>query len=282
MSGVCVPHEIQNYIKKVIEYSKKICGEHLLSIYLFGGLAKGYFIKGVSDVDLLFIVSDTCPLSIIKKLERTLERLEVKHGLLNINDNFLYFIFASRTAMFKSHFILRLGSFKKMDFQAMFLEGKGFELPLGNFLFPLAPSRLVIRNLLRGRYLLYGHDVIKDVNLPLPSISDFNKSFVVSLSLSMFGIISSLISRVGTKFSLEGFKWYILNAFSILENQTPYVPSAIKYIRLKCPPLSLFVVERFEKLRKKCCQDIIFCFIAPLCLLILHIILLKCFRKALK
>jgi len=282
LSEVCVPDEIQNYIKKVIEYSKKICGEYLLSIYLFGGLTKGYFVKEVSDVDLLFVVSDACPLGIIKKLDKTLEHLEVKHGLLNISDNFLYLIFASRTAMFKSHFILRLGSLKRMDFQAMFLEGKGFELPLGKFLFPLTPSRLVIRNLLRGRCLLYGHDVIEDANLPLPSISDFNKSFVVSLILSIFGIISSFISRVGTKFSLEGFKWYILNAFSILENQTPYVPSAIKYIRSKCPTISSFAVERFEKLRKKYHQDIIFRFITPLCLITLHITLLKCFRKNLR
>jgi predicted nucleotidyltransferase len=206
------PDEVRDYIKKIIEHSKKICGEHLLSIYLFGGLTKGYFDKEVSDVDLLFIVSDNCPLEVVAKLEKTLEYLEVKHRLINIS-NTLNFIFATKTAMFKSHFILQLGSLRKMDFQAMFHQGKGFELPLGKLLFYISPSKLVIRNLILECSLVYGHDVIKDVKPPMATIFDLHKSLLVGIGLSILGVVSSFITKAGTKFTYEGFKWYVLNAY---------------------------------------------------------------------
>jgi predicted nucleotidyltransferase len=56
-----------------------MCGQHLIAIYIFGGVAKGYFSKDVSDVDLLFIVSDDCSEEVVNMLENRLIHLEAKY-----------------------------------------------------------------------------------------------------------------------------------------------------------------------------------------------------------
>ena len=206
-------HLVESFIGEAITNAKNICGKYLSSIQIFGGLVKDQFCRGVSDVDLMFIVADDCPLETVRELENRLKELEIKYGFLNPN-NVLPYTFASRTALFKSHFVLRTGNLKNMNFQALFKEGGGFDLPFGSILFPFAPTRLVIRNVLLGCKTLYGDRIIDALNLPMPSFLDFNKSFIVSLSISIFGAFASIISTAGTRFSLEAMKWHILNTYA--------------------------------------------------------------------
>jgi len=275
-----IPNTVEVFIDKAIDHAKQICGNYLLSVYLFGGLAHGEFSREVSDVDLLFIIDDTCPDEIKQRLEKNLEELEIRHGFLKGDEeNILFSIFASRTALFKSHFILKLRSLKNMDFQTMFEEGKGFDLPLGKILFPLAPSRLVIRNVLTGSKILYGNDIIKTLDLFSPNWTDFNKSLFVSMCMSIFGILFSLIAKSGTRFSLEAFKWYIINSHSFIKGKPSSVKIAEVYIRSKCA-YGWIVIDRFSKLRKHYSRDLVFSLISPLYIVCIHSILSKNAKKS--
>lgn len=264
---------VESFIEEAINNAKNTCGKYLCSVQLFGGLVKGQFSKGVSDVDLLFIVTDDCPLETVRRLEHELEKLEIKYGFLNPGDVLLY-TFASRTALFKSHFVLRLGSLKSMDFRAMFKEGQGFDFSIGPILFPFAPARLVIQNMLLGSKTLYGDRVVKTLDLPLPSFLEFNKSFIVSLLISIFGALASIVSPVGTRFSIEAIKWHILNAYAYLEQKATDVKSATQYVISKENLITPVIINRFLRLRKKYSRDLIFSFICPLYLLFIHLVML--------
>lgn len=47
---------IKNKIEKFLKYVKEIFGERLLSVILYGSAAKGKYVEGVSDINLIFIV----------------------------------------------------------------------------------------------------------------------------------------------------------------------------------------------------------------------------------
>ena len=234
---------------------------------------KGQYSSEVSDVDLLFIVTDDCPSETVKELEDNLINLEIKYEFPKFaRHNQLLHIFALRTALFKSHFILRLRSIRKMDLYALFKEGKGFDFPFCRLLFPLAPAKLVIQNVLLGRRILYGKDTIEE-DLLSPTLLDFHKSFILSFAISIFGVMTSFFSRIGTFFSLEAVKWHVLNSHSLLENKVTDLKSAIQYIIAKDSLFSPLIMSNFLKLRKKYSRDLFFSFLTPLYLLYIHFIL---------
>jgi len=262
------------FMKEATSSAKSICGRHLCSIYLFGGLAKGQFSKDMSDVDLLFIVTDDCPPEVVKELEHKLINLEIEYEFLKRNswDKLLY-IFALRTALFRSHFILRQGSLRSMNLYALFKEGRGFDFSFGRLLFPFAPAKLVIRNILSGRKILFGNDLIQTCNLPSPTFLDFHRSFIVALAISIFGVVASIIFCTGTFFSIEAIKWYILNIYAVLEHKIPDIRSATQYVVTKEPRFSSLVFRKFLELRENYSRDVIFSFISPLYLLYIHLTL---------
>jgi predicted nucleotidyltransferase len=263
-----IPSRVEAFIEETVHTARKICGDHFLSLYLFGGLVYGEF-KETSDVDLLFIIDDKCSDEIKSKLEKALETVEIRHGFLKTDkENALFCIFAYRTALFKSHFVVRLKSLREMNFKSLFIEGKGFDLPFGTTLFPIGPSRLVIRNILAGGRIVYGIDVINTIAMPKLSSSDFNKSLVMSLFMSMFGVLFSFISKSGTRFSLEAFKWYIINAHSFLTNEPSNARLAESFIRLQVGQ-RIFLL-RFSELRKNYSRDLVFALFCPLYIIHLH------------
>ncbi|UCB60830.1 MAG: nucleotidyltransferase domain-containing protein [Candidatus Bathyarchaeota archaeon] len=267
-----MPKTVELFTERAISRAKEICGKHLVSIYLFGGLASGEFTDDASDVDLLFIIDDRCPQEKKGKLEQALRSLEAKHGFLRLGqESPIFSIFASRTALFKSHFILRLQSLKNMDYVSMFYEGKGFDLPLGRILFPFAPSKLVIRNILTNAKILHGIDSIEALSPPSPSWSELNKAFLASLLMSIFGIFLSFITKSGSRFSMEAFKWYILNTHSFFKGSSSSVKKACTFFRT-----SFFhtwiITSRFCKLRKCYSRSFTFNFIVPFYITLFHMI----------
>lgn len=196
-----VPPKLVPYFEQVVRESSEICGDKLRSIILFGSLARGEFSESVSDVDLLFVVSDDTSHATIKKLDSTLERLEFSAGPVRDRSHFLR-VFASRTALFKSHFIIRYGTFLSLDAKRLFEEAEGFRLPLGGLFFQLAPRDLAVSNILSGAVVVWGENVLSRISPTRPPGS-LGRVFIVSLVLSLFGALSSLMFYDGTFFSLE-------------------------------------------------------------------------------
>jgi len=275
-----MPEFVKTFMREAVSLARQTCGDQLLAVYLFGGLARREFSAEASDVDMLFILVDGCPIQKRRRLEQALQSLEIKYGLLRIGkENSLFCVFACKTALFKSHFILSSKSLREMDFKSMITEGKGFDVFPGSFLFSLAPSRLVIRNVLVGSELLYGKDFVSELVLPSPTLLDLNKALLVSLGISAIGIVSSLITKSGTRFSLEGFKWYILNACSFMTCRPSSVRLAQNYLRHYFPR-SWVIINRFAQLRRVYSRDMIFSLANPFYILSAHLILFNALRTS--
>jgi len=265
-----LPSFVQSFINDALNSATEICDHDLIAVYLFGGVAKGYFSKNVSDVDLLFIVSDDCPDKTLNTLEDRLENLERKYGILQTESTDLLY-YAFQTALFKSHYILRLGNLKNMDASAMFLGGRGLSfLKFSMKLFKaLSTSKLMIANILREARIVFGQDVAKQMTIPSTTSTDVVNTFMASWIVSMFGLVSSVFSRSGTRFSLEAMKYYIHNVYSILNNETATINQSINALSKHFLPKS-FVIDKFIKLRKAYSHDFLFCAVMPIYLLIAH------------
>ncbi len=253
----------QAYIKRVIERSLDICKDGLRSVVLFGSAASAQFEEGVSDIDLILVVADDIENQVIAKLEATLQRLEAAHGPLKNRSHFLN-VFASRTALFKSHFIVRQSTLALLEMRRLFWEAEGFSLAFGRFLLPLAPSGLVVRNMLTSGLVVYGENV-----LPRPSSinlesSTFARFFLVSLVMSVFGALSTLLFSDGTMFSLESAKWYFLNRTSYTAGRNVSVQEAVRFMQGSAPRLFL---QRFLELRQSYHRSLAFSLACPLFLM---------------
>ena len=274
-----LPGFVQSFINDALNSATDICDHDLIAVYLFGGVAKGYFSQKVSDVDLLFIVSDDCSDENLNTLEDRLQNLERKYGILQ-TDSFDSLYLAFQTALFKSHYVLRLGSLRNMDYSAMFLEGRGLSFLKRNMklLKSLSTSRLMFRNILKEATILFGEDVVKQLSVPPAISTDYVSVFMASWTISIFGLISSLFSRSSTRFSLEAVKYYIHNVYSLLNNKTTTINQSINYALSKHLLPKSFIIEKFVKLREAYSYDFLFCAVIPLYLLITHSRLTKYLR----
>lgn len=277
-----IPRSVENFINEALNLAKDICGPHLISVYLFGGVAKGEFYENTSDVDMLYIISDECPINIIKTLEEKLKKLEFKHKILRMNSkDLLYYAFATKSALFKSHFVLRLRSIKHLNFSAMFHESEAFRLTFWKILnkpmLLFSPSRVTIRNIIKEAKILYGEDLIRRISPPTITNCEIAKIFITSWIMSIFGLISSIFSQSGTRFSLEAMKWYVLNVCSVLNGKPATVDSSLKYLSMRhlLPLPMLSISEKFVKLRKNYSHDIVFSIVIPLYLLVSYFKLIR-------
>ena len=274
----------QAFVEKALDLARNVFQQDLISVYVFGGVARGEFCTKTSDVDLLFIVSDECPNETIDRFEGKMEKLEIKQGILPTESvDLLYYAFAYKTLFFKSHFTLRLSGLKSLDFHAMFSEGKSFKLAfwkiLSRVVFPLAPTRLIIRNMLKGAKLLTGQDLLSQKVLPQTTRSETIKIFIMSWLISIFGIVSSVFSRSSTRFSLGAMKWYLLNVYSIYHGETTTVDRSLRFALTNHFLPESFVTYRFIKLRGECSYDLFFNAILPFYLIASHFRLTRHLRK---
>lgn len=265
-----LPNFVQSFITDAIASAKSICPHELIAVYVFGGVAKGYFSKGVSDVDLLFVVDDKCDDEHINMLDNALKNLEAKYGTWETEKiGLLYFSF--QASFFKPHYILRSKSILGMRSSDMFLSGKDFSFLKHNIkLFnPLLPSRLIMRNILKESKILLGQDLIKQVPIE-PLTNEITAIFMTSWLLSLFGFISGVLSRSGTIFSIEAIKWYLHNIYSLLNNKTTTIDQAVSYaLARNLLPLPFFV-QKFFELRENYSHSLVFCAITPIYLLFAH------------
>ncbi len=268
MIHLSVPPKVLAYLEVAVSESSRVCGDKLRSIILFGSLTRGEFSQSVSDVDLIFVVSDdTLPIT-IEKLDSALERLEFSAGPASNRSHFLR-AFASRTALFKSHFIIRYHTLLSLDARRLFEEAEGFRLPLGSLFFQLAPKDLVVSNILGGATVIWGENVLRRIPHTRPPRS-LGRVVIVSIVLSLFGAVSSLIFYDGTFFSLEAVKWFLLDTSPFSSTGPKGLKDAITRAQKRGPSQML---QRFTSLRERYQRSVMFSLTCPfyLCYLLARI-----------
>lgn len=274
---------VHAFVANALDLAVSMFRHNLMSVYIFGSVAKDDYCRRTSDVDLLFIVNDYCSQEIIEKFERQMEKLELEKGILPTDYSLLFYAFASRTAFFRSHFILRSRNLMNLDYAAMFLEGKAFRLTfskiLSRIMLSLCPSGLVMNNMFAEARLLYGQDLIREIVSPQTTKTEVTKVFIMSWLISIFGALLSIFSASSTRFSLEAMKWYILNVYSIFHNKATTVNTSLDFVIRDNIFSKSTISKRFVKLRVDCSYDVIFNVLLPLYLMTAHSRLIRRLRQ---
>ncbi len=212
-----VPPKFAPYFEQVVRESSRICGDNLRSIILFGSLARGEFSESVSDMDMLFVVSDDTPHATVKKLDLALERLEISTAAVRKRSHFLW-VFASRTALFKSHFIIHRSTLLSLDVRRLFDEGEGVRLPLGGSSFG-SPQRTWSSTIFSAEPLWFGERMFSATSLQ-PVHQEASGVFSSSVLCCFFSELFHLCYSMMVRFS----PWKLLSgSFSTPSRPAPLV-----------------------------------------------------------
>ncbi len=193
----------KEYLLAVKTYLTRYYSSELVSIILFGSLADNQGDQTHStDVDLLIIIKDTCPIPIFNKINRELLGIEAQ---FKPTKNSFYDLFRkglqNATGMFINLFICRHSDFTTRNFTGVF----GVN-PLMAFLF--APKTSVWISLQQRHKIIWGEEIFagskEDASM---QFSDVLRSFSMNLLLSLGAISLSFIMSSMTQFAMEAVKW---------------------------------------------------------------------------
>lgn len=252
-----------NYLKAVISELKKV-EEKVVSVILFGSLAKGGTTK-LSDVDLLVVLDDESTPGLISKIDETLTKIENEYGYGESPEGFtekLVFCVKRRTGMFVSHFVCRERDFKDKDFPEIFSTEK--------FLSSLiAPGDLVLNNLGQEGKILYGKNLLDDLDRLATGVSSLIRSLLMNLLTAISTVLILPFYRKATELSAEVIKWSLLAVHQYMTRHTGRVDDAINLLNR----LGFYdpdVLDRLKYLRSHMEEDPLFVFKAPQVVIGIH------------
>ena len=202
---------VSDFLEEVKRVSRAVCGDRLVSIRQFGSVTDGQYRHGISDIDFIVLVRDDCPREVALHLRRELVRLEAEHNVAGVREiGALQRAIASHTALFKSHFVFHQSTLEKLLANQLFEEAEALDLSGGStlqrFVRFLFPWRLVLANVLSQSRLILGWDGVDNFRPLVPWRVESPRAFVVAFAMSLLGLIDSLLSKDGTRLSLEATK----------------------------------------------------------------------------
>jgi len=263
----------QEYIKDVLRIIKKHLGlEYLISLTLFGSQLPGKCNnKNISDCDLLIILSNEAPMALIKKCEKYIITLEIKHKFREWDGNLpkkaLNAIQYS-TGMFVSHFLTKKKFLQKQKFHKIFGVNRVFSM-----LF--APRKIVLSSVIENNRSLYGESIKKNIEKPKVPTLEIVKSLIMNLIISFFSLlISPFRSLKSIKYQLEAVKWSLRASYYYAFEDTLSLNKIIK--KFSNPMIaprfrnSKAYFQKFLSLREKLDDDILFMIRSPINILRIH------------
>ena len=265
-AGLPVAASVSGFLEDVKSICRMVCGDHLVSIRQFGSVIDGQYKPGISDIDFIVLVTDDCPLETMDKLRSELARLETKHNVAGLRQvSALQRVIASRTALFKSHFVFHRSTLETQQYSRLIEEAETFNLSGGlhlqSLLRIILPWRLVLANVVSQSQLVFGEDTLDSYEPLVPWRTEAAKAFLVALSMSLLGLVQSLVSSDGTRLSLEATKWYLIDMSSCLKRRRANLESSLESFRSFGTAVFL---DRFMKLRNRYYSDRLFSMYCPL------------------
>ncbi len=203
------------YVKIATSLAKRTLGDNLVSIILFGSLARCEATK-ISDVDLLIVVRRFDHNT--KKLEKILRLLSIKLGLTFIPQGFfgrLFYALSNATGMFRPAFIAERESIRNWEFEEVFNTSKFMSRVL-------APKESVKSTIMSSYHVLYGEDPFAPLTLREPSYIEVIKSLLMNMLLATCSFVLIPFHRETYRFIYEAIKWSLFN-YSYIAGIAPMI-----------------------------------------------------------
>jgi predicted nucleotidyltransferase len=251
---------VSGFLEAVKSTSLAVCGDHLVSIRQFGSIIDGEYKPGISDVDFIVLATDDCSLETVDSLRNRLIQLEATYNVTGFGEvGAVQRTIASRTALFKSHFVFHRSTIEKQRYSQMIEEAETFNLSgslyLRSFLTIVLPWRLVLANVVSQSRLVFGEDALDNYEPVVPWEAEAARAFLVALALFLLGLVHSFLSSDGTRLSLEATKWYLIDVNSCLKRKRVTLAASVE--RFRSFGMGAFM-DRFMKLRSQYSSDRLF------------------------
>ncbi len=220
----------ENYLKDILHILVNKFGEDLISIILFGSFAEGYYSKGVSDVDVIVVLSNSCQKEDLESARATISSIEKRYNFLQTGSGFadrILSLSSEHTGMFLSYFVCREIDILRGDFSRIFFRNR--------FLFLLSdaivPKNIILTNIFKRYKVIYGRNLVLEAKINDIVFTDIIKCFIINFTLSLAAIILYPFSDKATKYSMEAMKWSLINCRTYIKKKSTNLNESAEYFR---------------------------------------------------
>lgn len=214
----------RSYLEHLEKLAKTILGDNLVSLVLFGSLARNELSKS-SDIDVLIVVRDRHHPSVVE-FTRELYRLELTFGFPFNSKGFfgkLFYALSRATGMFRASFVTDIEAIKNWKFSSVFNTSE-FLTKL------LAPREAVKFTILSSYKILYGPDPLGSLDVKTMSSEELIKSFLMNLLLATASLIILPLNREAYKFIYEAVKWSLF-CYAYAARRKPEIEKLLEVLR---------------------------------------------------
>lgn len=255
-----LPVKVRDYLDEVI----RLAGERspdVVSVSVFGSVAKGGFSQSASDVDLIVALADGVPQKTKMMISNELATLELKHRLrepLKSKRELAYSKFDRMAAQFKSHFVCY-----KRDLLAGDSAAFAGVNPLAQSL--LLSTEIGFAAIVTSARTIWGDDVLHQARIPVLTKAHLLKSYAGFLLLNTFALLGYPVLPNATKYSMSALKWMLHSCYFCYTLESATLEKEVDFFRDKFGEDKAFV--ELMSLRREYRPSLIFiknCFRAVL------------------
>lgn len=223
-----LPIKIRDYIDEVIQIADESSPD-IVSVSIFGSVAKGSFSQSVSDVDLIVALRDEVPQKMKQIISLDLAALELKHGLRkhpNSKLETVYSKFDRMVGQFKSQFVCYKRDLLSGNTAAVF------------DINPLAESFILstqigFANIVTSAKTIWGEDFLHHIHLPTLTKGHLAKNCLSFLLLNACALLGYPILPNATKYSMSVLKWMLHNCYFCYTSKSATIEDKIEFFRAK-------------------------------------------------
>ncbi|MFX0205793.1 MAG: hypothetical protein ACFFDT_07370 [Candidatus Hodarchaeota archaeon] len=260
--------QIKKYLHIVKSFLEKKYLNELVSIVLFGSMLDiDKNRSSHTDIDLLVIVKDDCPITTFNQIKQNLFALEATYLSRFCKKEFwvikgLQFA----TGMFVNSFVCRYSDFRERKFKVF---------SINRIMSKLAPQNSVWWSIQKRHQIIWGENVFRSwKTFPLMTKSDLLRSLLMNWLLATGALFIYPIYAQSAKFSMEAIKWSLFTWRNYWQLSL-FAPNQIigKYCK-NASILELQVLSCFIEYRKRGKSNNYFPILALIFVLVIHYSLL--------
>ena len=224
---VDLPVKVRVYVDEVLKIANERSLE-IVSISLFGSVAKGGFSQSVSDVDLIVALADKVPPKAKELISSDLTELELKHRLRERPKSKTEFVYSQIDRMagqFKSHFVCYERDLLSGNSSAVF----GWH----PFAEPIFSTRIGFANIVTSAKTIWGKDLLKQAHVQPIRKWHLTNNCLSFLSLNALAFLAFPILPNATKYSMSVLKWMIHNCHFCYTLKAATIEEGVEFFRNK-------------------------------------------------
>lgn len=225
---------VRGYIDAVLGMAEQ-GADGIVSIALFGSVAKGGFSEPASDVDLMVALADDAPKTAKKRVRRQLRELELKHGFGEPPRTFAAWALSPLDRLVgqrKSFFVCR---------ESDLLAGKGAVVlgwrPLVECLFS---TRIIFANIAVSAKTAWGKPLFEQATLKPIGRRHLTTNLAAFVLVDLIALASFAFNPKATKYAMSATKWMLHNCHFCHSRKPATLAQEIAFFEVKLGPRPVF------------------------------------------